>query len=180
MHLNGAWWPSMRKLNGSQVVFSWPPATLQVIITARNHLSSASGKPSSCSLSSVNAPFVTSSPRRAGGFESGKGINTPVHSLHPRRAPSGLEDVASKMALPALLNVNGSNYSHVPATTCLLVTYQAQSTPHLNVAHCWCSQAIAALTSVNTLSLNKRHIAHSSAQQRYIVLVRGTRWCAFA
>lgn len=113
----------------------------KVIITARNHLFSASGKPSSCSLSDVNALFVTSSPRRAGGFESRKGINTPVRSLRPRRAPSGLEDVASKMVLPAVLNVNGSSYSHVPATTCPRVTYQAQSTPHLNVAHCWWSQA---------------------------------------
>lgn len=46
-------------------------------------------------------------------------------------APSRFEDVAGKMVLPALLNVNGSNYSHVTATACPLVTYPdaVDSTP---------------------------------------------------
>jgi len=78
-------------------------------------------------LSGVNTPFVTSSPRRAGRL--------PVQERHKYacalsasqesqwRAPSGLENMASKIVSPTLLNVDGSICSCFPATTYPPVAY---------------------------------------------------------
>lgn len=164
----------MWKLSGSQVVFSWPPAMFQVIVTAWNHLSSASGKPSSC-------PTVWTHHLSPSHQEGPEGFRVQERHKYPcalsasqesqRRAPSGLEDMASKTVLPALLSVNGSIYSHVPATACPLVTYPGAlaSTAECTSSLVTASGAVAALISVNTPSEQQAHCPFlSSTEMRSI------------
>lgn len=135
---------------------------LQVMGTAWNHLSSAPGKPSSCSA--VQAHRLPPAHQEGlEGFESR--INTPVCSLHATRAsgehPADLKMRPVKGSL-ALLNVKGSNYT----------VFQPHLSPCQLYRCSWVHPSHGSGHSSTHLcdqALSERHITHSLSQQISII-----------